>query len=125
MSESSDQEREAIRKELGKVEEEPKEEVVVDAASQVREEKKPTVLDYKSEDGPAVAKPKADRPEGKSREEKIQENYKTPDQVSDEDYKVAPTSADKERVKEWEANMEVSQSNKMLKNSKSLREMPD
>jgi hypothetical protein len=99
MNESSDQERESIRKELGKVEEEPKE-VVVDAARQVREEKKPTVLDYKSEDGPAVAKPKADRPEGKSREEKIQENYKTPDQVLDEDYKVAPTSADKERVKD-------------------------
>jgi hypothetical protein len=45
--------------------------------------------------------------------------------VLDEDYKVAPTSADKERVKEWEVNMEVSQSNKMLKNSKSLRQMPD
>ena len=124
MTESSDQERESIRKELGRVEEETKE-VVVDAARQVREEKKPTVLDYKSEDGPAVAKPKADHPEGKSREEKIQENYKTPDQVLDEDYKVAPTSADKERVKEWGVNMEVGQSNKMLKNNKSLRQMPD
>jgi hypothetical protein len=99
MTESSDQERESIRKELGKVEEEPKE-VTVDAARQVREEKEPTVLTYKSEDRPAVAKPEADRAEGKSREEKIQENYKTPDQVSDEDYKVAPTSADKERLKE-------------------------
>jgi hypothetical protein len=28
-----------------------------------------------------------------------EQNDKTPDQVSDEDYKVAPTSADKERVK--------------------------
>lgn len=100
MTESSDQERESIRKELGKVEVEPKEVIVVDAARQVREEKKPTVLDYKSEDGPAVAEPKADHLEGKSREEKIQENYKTPDQVLDEDYKVAPTSADKEKVKE-------------------------
>jgi len=124
MTESSDQERESIKKDLGKVEEEPKE-MVVDAARQLREEKKPIVLDYKSKDGLAVAKPKTDRAEGKSGEEKIQESYKTPDQVSDEDYKVAPTSADKERVKEWEANMEVSQSNKMLKNSKSLRQMPD
>jgi hypothetical protein len=100
MTESSDQERESIKKDLGKVEEEPKELIVVDAARQLREEKKPTGLYYKSEDGPAVAKPKADRAEGKSGEEKIQESYKTPDQVSDEDYKVAPTSADIERVKE-------------------------
>jgi hypothetical protein len=99
MTESSDQERESIRKELGKVEEEPKE-VVVNVDRQVREEKKPTELYYKSKDGLAVAKPKTDRAEGKSGEEKIQESYKTPDQVSDEDYKVAPTSADKERVKE-------------------------
>ncbi len=28
-----------------------------------------------------------------------EQNDKTPDQVSDEDYKVAPTSADKERLK--------------------------
>lgn len=125
MTESSDQERESIRKELGKVEVEPKEVIVVDAARQVREEKKPTVLDYKSEDGPAVAKPKADHLEGKSREEKIQENYKTPDQVLDEDYKVAPTSADKEKVKEWQVNMGVGQSNKILKNNKSLSQMPD
>jgi hypothetical protein len=97
MTESSDQERESIRKDLGKVEEEPKE-VVVDVDRQVREEKKPRVLDYKSEDGPAVAKPKTHPAEGKSGEEKIQENYKTPDQVLDEDYKVAPTSADKERI---------------------------
>jgi hypothetical protein len=100
MTESSEQERESIKKDLGKVEDEPKEEVVVDAAHQLREEKKPTVLDYKSKDGLAVAKPKTERAEGKSGEDKIQENYKTPDQVSDEDYKVAPTSADKERVKE-------------------------
>ena len=53
MTESSDQERESIRKELGKVEEEPKE-VVVNVDRQVREEKKPTVLDYKSEDRPAA-----------------------------------------------------------------------
>ena len=125
MTESSDQERESIRKELGRVEVEPKEVIVVDAARQVREEKKPTVLDYKSEDGPVVAKPKADHPEGKSREEKIQENYKTPDQVLDEDYKVAPTSADKEKVKEWQVNMGVGQSNKILKNNKSLSQMPD
>jgi hypothetical protein len=91
MAESSEQERESIKKDLGKVEDEPKE-VLVDAARQLREEKKPTVL--------AVAKPKIDHAEGKSGEEKIQENYKTPDQVSDEDYKVAPTSADKESVKE-------------------------
>jgi hypothetical protein len=99
MTESSEQERESIKKDLGKVEDDPNEEVVVDAARQLREEK-PTVLDYKSKDGLAVAKPKTERAEGKSGEDKIQENYKTPDQVSDEDYKVAPTSADKERVKE-------------------------
>jgi hypothetical protein len=29
---------------------------------------------------------------------------KTPDQVADEDYKVAPTSADEERVKKHQAN---------------------
>jgi hypothetical protein len=46
MTESSDQERESIKKDLGKVEEEPKE-MVVDAARQLREVKKPTVLDYK------------------------------------------------------------------------------
>lgn len=31
-----------------------------------------------------------------------QQPYKTPEQVSDEDYKVAPTSADKEQVEERE-----------------------
>jgi hypothetical protein len=54
------------------------------------------VLDYKSEDRPALAKTKIDHAEVTSREEK----YKTPEQVLDEDYKVAPTSADKEKVKE-------------------------
>jgi hypothetical protein len=98
MTESSDKKRESIRKELGKLEEEPKELV---AAPQLREEEKPlSVLDYKSEDRPALAKTKIDRTEATSRDEKIQEKYKTPDQVSDEDYKVAPTSADKEMVKE-------------------------
>jgi hypothetical protein len=29
---------------------------------------------------------------------------KTPDQVSDEDYKVAPTSADEERIKKYQAS---------------------
>lgn len=99
MTESSDQERESVRKELGKLEEKPKELV---AAPQLREEEKPSssVLDYKSEDRPALAKTKIDHTEVRSRDEKIQEKYKTPDQVSDEDYKVAPTSADKEMVKE-------------------------
>jgi hypothetical protein len=32
--------------------------------------------------------------------EKQRQPYKTPEQVSDEDYKVAPTSADKERIAE-------------------------
>jgi hypothetical protein len=98
MTESSDQERESIRKELGKLEEKPKEPV---AAPQLREEEKPSsALDYKSEDRPALAKTKIDHTEVTSRDEKIQEKYKTPDEVSDEDYKVAPTSADKEMVKE-------------------------
>lgn len=30
--------------------------------------------------------------------EKLIQPYKTPEQVSDEDYKVAPTSADKDRI---------------------------
>jgi hypothetical protein len=97
MTESSDQERESIRKELGKLEEKPKELV---AAPQLREEEKPSsVLDHKSEARPALAKTKIDHTEVRSRDEKIQEKYKTPDQVSDEDYKVAPMSADKEMVK--------------------------
>ena len=32
-----------------------------------------------------------------------EQNDKTPDQVSDEDYKVAPTSADEARVKKYNA----------------------
>ena len=32
-----------------------------------------------------------------------EQNDKTPDQVSDEDYKVAPTSADEERLKKHHA----------------------
>lgn len=30
--------------------------------------------------------------------EKLEQPYKTPEQVTDEDYKVAPTSADKDRI---------------------------
>jgi hypothetical protein len=99
MMESSDQERESIRKELGKREEEPKE-VVAAAAEVLGVDEKPSVLDYKSEDRPALAKTKIHQIELTTREEKLQEKYKTPDQLLDEDYKVAPTSADKEKVEE-------------------------
>jgi len=34
----------------------------------------------------------------KAMKEKQQQLHKTPDQLSDEDYKVAPTSADKEQI---------------------------
>jgi tetrahydromethanopterin S-methyltransferase subunit A len=97
MTEPSDHERESIKKESGKLEEEPKEVV---AASEEREEEKPSVINYKSEDRAAVAKTKIDHTEVTSTEEKIQEkNYKTPDQLLDEDYKVAPTSADEKKVR--------------------------
>lgn len=96
MTESSDHERESIKKELGKLQEGPKE---VAAASEVREEEGPSVIGYKSEDRPALAKTNIDHTEVASIEGKIQENYKTPDQVLDEDYKVAPTSADEKKVR--------------------------
>jgi hypothetical protein len=96
--ESSDQEHESIRKELGKREEEPNE--VVAAAEVLGVDEKPSVLDYKSEDRQALAKTKIHQIELTAREEKLQEKYKTPDQLLDEDYKVAPTSADKEMVEE-------------------------
>lgn len=58
------------------------------------------MLDYRSEDEPVVAKPKTDLPKEKSREEKTQENYKTADQVLDED-KVFPPRA---QIKKWLRN---------------------
>jgi hypothetical protein len=96
MTESSDEERESVRKELGKLEKEPKEVV---AAPVARQEKKPSVIDYKSQDGPALTKTKVEYVEVTSGEERIQKNYKTPDQVLDEGFKVAPTSADEEKVR--------------------------
>jgi hypothetical protein len=65
-----------------------------------RRRRKLSVRDYKSEDRPAPAKTKIDYTEVRSEEENIQEKYKTPDQVLDEDYKVAPTSAYEEKIKE-------------------------
>jgi hypothetical protein len=97
MTESSDQERESIRKEAGKFEDERKDVVV--ASPEVGEEEKPSVIDYKSENRPALTKTKIDHAEITSRQENLQKNYKTPEQVLDEDYKVAPTSTDKEKVR--------------------------
>jgi hypothetical protein len=92
MTESNHKESESIRKEMVKLEDQPKEVVV---GPWVRsEEEKPSVRDYKSEDRPASAKTKIDYTEVRSGEENIQEKYKTPDQVLDEDYKAAPTSAE-------------------------------
>jgi hypothetical protein len=56
--------------------------------------------DYKSENRGELANTKNDYTEVTSKqEETIQEKYKTPEQVLDEDYKVAPTSADRQKVK--------------------------
>jgi len=68
--------------------------------------KKAEVIDYKSEDSPALVKTKVDRIEVRSGEEKIQENYKTSDQALNEDYEVSFTRADKQKVKEREAKIE-------------------
>ena len=97
MTESIDQERESIRKELGKLEEEQKD--IVASPEVGEEEEKPSVIDYKSENRPAPTKTKIDHAEVTSRQENLQKNYKSPEQVLDEDYKVAPTSADKEKVR--------------------------
>jgi hypothetical protein len=51
-----------------------------------------------SEDKPVPAKIKIEYAEVIPKEE----NYKTAEQLSDEDYKVAPTSADEEKVKVWQ-----------------------
>jgi hypothetical protein len=60
MTESSDQERESIRKELGKFEKEPKHVVV---SPEVGQEEKLSVIDYKSENRPALTKTKIDHAE--------------------------------------------------------------
>jgi hypothetical protein len=96
MTKSNDQERGSIRKELGKLEDERKE---VIPAPQIEEEEEPSMIEYNSEDKLPLSKIKISPTKVMSREEKVQESYKTPEQVSDEDYKVAPTSADEERVR--------------------------
>jgi len=67
----------------------------------VLEKEKPSMRDYKSEEKEEVGKTKIEYAEitpEKQRPE--QKSYKSPEQITDEDYKVAPTSADQDKTKE-------------------------
>lgn len=68
-------------------------------APSVREGEKPSVQDYKSEDKNEVGRTKMEYTELARKEKPTakEKSYKTPEQISDEDYKVAPTSADNEQ----------------------------
>jgi hypothetical protein len=90
MAEASDGKRDSIKKEIAKGEGQPGE-----VASSVHEKEKQAIQEYTSEEKPTSAKTKIEYTKVKPKEE----SYKTPEQLSDEDYKVAPTSADEERVK--------------------------
>ncbi len=95
MTEASHEGRESIRKEIGKSENQLKV-----LARPLPEEEKPSIEDYKSENRGKLANRKTDYTKVTSKpEEKIQEKYKTPEQVLDEDYNVAPTSTDRQKVK--------------------------
>jgi hypothetical protein len=90
MAEASEEERDSIRKEISKGDGQPRE-----VAPLIREKEKPSAQEYRSEGKPAPAKTKIEYSEVISKEE----NYKTQEQLSDEDYKIAPTSADEEKAK--------------------------
>jgi hypothetical protein len=90
MAEASDGKRESIKKEIAKGEGQPGE-----VAPPVHEKEKQAIQECTSKEKPASAKTKIEYAKIIPKEE----NYKTPDQLLDEDYKVAPTSADEERVK--------------------------
>ena len=96
MTESNEPKRGSMRKELRKLEDERKE--VIPGAKIDKGEGSP-MIDYNSEDRLAASNIKISATEVKLREQKIQESYKTPEQVSDEDYKVGPTSADEKTVR--------------------------
>jgi hypothetical protein len=90
MAEESDGKRDSIKREIAKGQGQPGE-----IAPPVHEKEKQAIQEYTSEEKPASAKTKIEYTKVIAKEE----NYKTPEQLSDEDYKVAPTSADEERVK--------------------------
>ena len=90
MAEASDGKRDSIKKEIAKGEGQPRE-----VAPLIREKERASAREYRSEDKPAPAKTKIEYSEVITKEE----NYKTQEQLSDEDYKIAPTSADEEKVK--------------------------
>ena len=96
ITESNEPECGSMRKELRKLENERKE---VIPGAKIDKEEESSMIDYNSEDGLAASNIKISPTEIKLREQKIQESYKTPEQVSDEDYKVGPTSADEKRVR--------------------------
>lgn len=96
MTESKEAERGSMRKELRKLEDERKE---VIPSAKIDKGKESSMIDYNSEDRLAASNIKISPTDVKLREQKIPESYKTPEQVSDEDYKVAPTSADEKRVR--------------------------
>ena len=95
MTNANDPEQPPVRKELRKSEDERKE---VIPGAWIDKGKQYSMIDYTSEDRPA-ASIKISPAEVIPREQKIQESYKTPEQVSDEDYKLGPTSADEKRIR--------------------------
>jgi hypothetical protein len=96
MTESNEPKRRSMRKELRKLENERKE---VIPGAKIDKGGESSTIDYNSEDRLAASNMKISPTEVIPREQKIQEIYKTPEQVSDEDYKVGPTSADEKRVR--------------------------
>jgi hypothetical protein len=96
MTESNKAERGSMRKELRKLENERK---VVIPGDKIDKGEESSMIDYNTEDRLAASNIKISPTEVKLREQQIQDSYKTPEQVSDEDYKVGPTSADEKRVR--------------------------
>jgi hypothetical protein len=96
MTESNEPKRGSMRKELSKLENERKE---VIPGARIDKGEESSMIHYNTEDRLAASNIKISPTEVKLREEKIQDSYKTPEQVSDEDYKVGPTSADEKRVR--------------------------
>ena len=67
----------------------------------VLEKEKPSMRDYKSEEKKELGKTKMEYAEiAPEKQRPEQKPYKTPEQITDEDYKVAPTSADQDKTKE-------------------------
>lgn len=65
------------------------------------EKEKPSMRDYKSEEKTELGKTKMEYAEiAPEKQRPEQKSYKSPEQITDEDYKVAPTSADEDKTKE-------------------------